>query len=165
VSFNLNNIVPWGRSFDEYAHMFDLDARALSGRFLDCAGGPANFNAEATLRGLRVMSCDPLYGASAQEIQRRIEETYPTMMEQLRQNQHDYLWETIPRQALTELCRVAGEVRIFPIIDMAGRRSSYVDSLTAECISRGFETTLVTVRYEFRKGANQMLRISRPQVP
>ena len=41
--------------------MFGLTATDLSGEILDRAGGPASFNAEASARGHRVVSCDPLY--------------------------------------------------------------------------------------------------------
>jgi hypothetical protein len=55
----LEHVVPWGRSKDEYVRMFGLTDKDLSGRVLDCAGGPASFNAEATREGRRVVSCDP----------------------------------------------------------------------------------------------------------
>ncbi|HKH12276.1 MAG TPA: hypothetical protein VKA73_14135 [Rubrobacter sp.] len=53
-------MVPWGRSLDEYARMFALTPEDLRGRILDCAAGPASFNAEATAAGHRISSCDPL---------------------------------------------------------------------------------------------------------
>jgi hypothetical protein len=47
--FTLDRIVPWGRSFDEYQHMFALSDVDLRSRILGCADGPAAFNVEAFL--------------------------------------------------------------------------------------------------------------------
>jgi hypothetical protein len=44
MTFTLDEVVPWGRSFDEYAAMFALEARELSRRILGCADGSASFN-------------------------------------------------------------------------------------------------------------------------
>ena len=44
--------------------MFAPTPRDLRGNILDCAAGPANFNAEATAAGHRVVSSDPLYRLS-----------------------------------------------------------------------------------------------------
>jgi hypothetical protein len=41
----LDQVVPWGRSLSEYVRMFDLSPADLQSRILDCAGGPASFNA------------------------------------------------------------------------------------------------------------------------
>lgn len=57
----LANIVPWGRSFEEYRAMFELSEQDLNKRILGCGDGPASFNAEATKRGSKVISCDPVY--------------------------------------------------------------------------------------------------------
>lgn len=69
MTFTLDQIVPWGRSFDEYVSMFALTDADLTGRILGCGDGPAGFNAEATRRGCRVISCDPLYRCSASTIE------------------------------------------------------------------------------------------------
>jgi len=66
-------VVPWGRSLDEYRKMFALTPEDLRGRIIDCASGPASFNAEATGAGHQVISCDPLYRLSADAIRRRVE--------------------------------------------------------------------------------------------
>ena len=74
---HLDEIIPWGRSFDEYRRMFALSDDELGGSILGCADGPASFNAEATRRGSRIVSCDPIYRFERSQIQRRIAETYP----------------------------------------------------------------------------------------
>ena len=95
--FTLSSVVPWGRSFDEYRRMFALTDADLAGRILGCGDGPASFNAEATRRGTQVVSCDPLYQFSAAQIQQRIDETAPEVLEQARRNAHEFVWnEAIP---------------------------------------------------------------------
>lgn len=56
----LDGVVPWGRSFEEYARMFALSGRELGGRILRCADGPASFNAEAHARGVREAAVEPV---------------------------------------------------------------------------------------------------------
>ena len=51
MSFTLEKIVPWGRSFDEYISMFSLSANDLKKKILGCGDGPASFNAELTKIG------------------------------------------------------------------------------------------------------------------
>ena len=65
MAFRYENVVPWGRSYEEYLRMFDLRPDDLKGRILGCADGPASFNSELTRRGGRVISADPLYELSA----------------------------------------------------------------------------------------------------
>lgn len=60
--------------------MFALTPGDLLGRILDCAAGPASFNAELTSEGHEVISCDPLYSLTADEIRARIEATRGTMV-------------------------------------------------------------------------------------
>src|SRR5262245_9005978 len=94
--FTLDQVVPWGRSFDEYQRMFALTDADLELRIVDCGGGPASFNAHATGRGVRVVSCDPLYRWEAHQIQQRIAATYDTMLEQTQRNRNDFVWDAIP---------------------------------------------------------------------
>ncbi len=75
--------------------MFDLALEDLDGKILDCAAGPASFNAEATQKGYRVTSCDPLYRYTAEEISNRIDETYDTVVTGAKANRDRYVWEEI----------------------------------------------------------------------
>ena len=80
--FTLSSVVPWGRSFDEYVRMFALTEGDLASSILGCGDGPASFNAEATRRGTRVVSCDPLYQFDAAPIRQRIDETATEVLAQ-----------------------------------------------------------------------------------
>jgi hypothetical protein len=93
--FTLDEVVPWGRSFDEYRRMFALTDEDLRGRILGCGDGPAAFNAEATRRGVRVTSCDPLYDFNAQQIRERIDATAENVIDQTRRNRDEFVWTDI----------------------------------------------------------------------
>jgi hypothetical protein len=222
--FTLDQVVPWGRSFDEYRRMFALTDDDLAGSILGCGDGPASFNAEATRRGIRVISCDPLYQFTAEQIRERIDATRETVLEETRRNQESFVWneirdvdelaqvrmdamdtfladyeagraygryvnaalpalpfstrqfdlalvshllflyseqltESFHMAALRELCRVAHEVRAFPLVTLAGERSPHVALVRMDLERVGFATQIETVPYEFQRGGNQMLRI------
>lgn len=224
--FTLDQVVPWGRSFDEYRRMFALTDEDLHSTILGCADGPASFNAEATRRGMKVVSCDPLYRLDASQIQDRISETYHQVLDQTRRNADEFVWDTIGSveelgrvrmesmqrfledyetgraerryidaelpvlpfpdryvdlalcsnflflyathldetfhlRAVREMCRVAGEARIFPLLALGNRPSPYVDTVVSALRESGYSAFIEPVPYEFQKGGNEMLRIRR----
>lgn len=224
--FTLDQVVPWGRSFEEYQRMFALGDDDLNRRILGCGDGPAAFNAEATRRGVSVTSVDPVYRFTTAQVGERIKATYVEMVEQLRQNMDEFLWTSFRsveelgqvRMAameafladydagkrdgryvdaalpslpfadasfdlalsshflflystqlgaefhaagIRELCRVASEVRVFPLLALGGQRSPFVEPAVEDLRARGYLVTINTVPYEFQRGANQMLRIRR----
>jgi len=93
--FTLDQVVPWGRSFDEYQRMFALTHADLDLRILGCGDGPASFNAEATRRGFTVVSLDPIYQWNGAQIQERIAVTRDKVLEQTRNNAGDFVWDSI----------------------------------------------------------------------
>ncbi len=80
---------------EEYVAMFDLSPEDLQLRILDCGGGPASFNADMAERGLRVVSCDPIYRFSATEIERRVAETYPVLLQGVEEEKERFVWTRI----------------------------------------------------------------------
>jgi hypothetical protein len=106
MGIELKEIVPWGRSFEEYAAMFALSEADLQKRIVGCGDGPASFNAELTARGGRVISVDPIYAFGADEIRRRVEETFETIMAGMPAVEHKFVWSRI--RNIWEL----GEVRM-----------------------------------------------------
>jgi len=62
---------------------------------------------------------------------------------------------------VAELCRVAHEVRIFPLLSLGAVRSPLVDSVMAGLNRSRYRASIEPVPYEFQKGGNEMLRISR----
>lgn len=71
----------------------------------------------------------------------------------------DQLGEAFHRAAIREMCRVASEVRIFPLLTLGGQRSPHVESSTEEARHAGFDVSIEYVPYEFQRGGNQMMRI------
>lgn len=71
------------------------------------------------------------------------------------------LGQTFHRAALDELCRVAAEVRIFPLLALGGYRSPLVEENVERLRGAGFELTVERVPYEFQRGGNEMMRIRR----
>lgn len=226
MTFHLNQVVPWGRSFEEYVRMFNLTEDDLTKTILGCADGPSSFNAEANQRGYQVVSCDPLFEKSALAIGEEIQATFHTVLEALKANAAEFVWSqfrspeecghvrldamkvflkdfekglserryvagSLPRlpfgdqtfelalcshflftysnlltvefhrEAILELCRVAKEVRIFPIVDLAGQPIQFLDLLAAQLSDKGLQVEKRRVEYEFQRGADHLFRISR----
>lgn len=91
----LSEVVPWGRSLREYKEMFSLSNGDFKKRILGCGDGPACFNAEFFANGGKVISTDPIYEFTADQIRSRIEEVYSQMMDQVSINKEDYIWKNI----------------------------------------------------------------------
>lgn len=106
--FTLDQVVPGGRSFDEYRRMFDLTAENLESTIVGCGDGPASFNAEETRQGRRVVSCDPLYRFEKVRIEQRIGETFDLApCSHLLFLYSVQLGDAFHRAAVLEMCRVA----------------------------------------------------------
>ena len=73
------------------------------------------------------------------------------------------LSESFHRQAVVEMCRVAAEVRIFPLLTLGGEPSVHIDSVLEAARSGGLSACVERVPYEFQRGGNQMMRIARPE--
>ena len=84
----LNSIVPWGRSLKEYQEMFSLTSEDLQKSLLGCGDGPASFNAELSKQGGQVISCDPIYRFTREEIRSRIDAVYSEILHQARCRYH-----------------------------------------------------------------------------
>ena len=60
--------------------------------------------------------------------------------------------------AIREMCRVADEVRIFPLLTLDGHRSGYLPAIVRQ-LRESWEVSIQTVPYEFQRGGNQMMRV------
>ena len=63
--------------------------------------------------------------------------------------------------SVLELCRVARQVRIFPLLSLDGRRSPWIEPVCDRLRGAGHVVSLPTVDYEFQRGGNQMMEIRR----
>lgn len=231
AGINLEQVVPWGRSLDEYIRMFDLTEGDLSSRILDCGGGPATFNAEMHGHGRNVVSCDPIYEFSREEISRRINATSPTVLKKTSETADNFVWREMKSPehlgqirmksmklfladlslgvgegryrtaqlpalpfcdaefdlalcshllftyshllssefhcaSVRELCRVARETRIFPLLPSFGNsQSPHVAPMLNLLRAQGYTCEIRRVPYEFQKGGNEMLRVCPPIPP
>ena len=107
MAFRYKNVVPWGRSYDEYLRMFDLTGTELRLRILGCGDGPASFNSECNKRGGQVISVDPIYNLTREEIRKRIAETYDDVLRQTGRNHEKFKWDLI--KSVEELGKVRME--------------------------------------------------------
>lgn len=225
----LDQVVPWGRSLAEYCAMFALSPTDMNQLILGCGDGPASFNYEMTALGHTVISIDPIYAFTGEQIASRVAATYPTIIEQMKQNADKYAWdffkdadavgqarlaamdkfladfaaglaacryraEALPQltfadqifdlalcshflflyseqlsesfhlASLFELCRVAREVRIFPILDLSCKVSPHLEPACAQLTQAGYTVELIQVDYEIQKGGTQMLKIRTKEV-
>lgn len=62
-------------------------------------------------------------------------------------------------KAVLELCRVAKEVRLFPLLDLSHQTSTHLKPVMQAVEQAGFKVIIEEVDYEFQVGAKQMLRI------
>ncbi len=61
--------------------------------------------------------------------------------------------------SLMEMARVAGEVRVFPLLAMTGEPSPHTDEVVDRLRQAGLRPDIEPVKYEFQIGGNQMLRM------
>ena len=112
MAFKLENVVPWGRTLDEYRMMFLLNDNDMSKRIAGFGDGPASFNFEATKQGYSVTSFDPIYQFSKDDVQKRIDEVRITVMQQMRENMNNYVWTKIKSLEELETVRMSA-MRLF----------------------------------------------------
>jgi hypothetical protein len=222
----LEDVVPWGRTLEEYKLIFDLSELDLNSKILGCGDGPASFNAQMMELGHSVVSIDPIYQFSVKQIEQRVRATYEPVISQVQQNSSHYIWknfrnadelgkarlkamenflldyeagkvagrylyQSLPSlefadlqfdlcvcshllflyseqlsldfhvASIHELLRIASEVRIFPLLKLDGEPSPYLELVMEELSNKGCSVQVQSVAYEFQKGGNQMLSISR----
>lgn len=61
--------------------------------------------------------------------------------------------------AIKELCRVADEVRVFPLLELGARTSRHLQAVADGLTAGGYSVAIVPVPYEFQRGGNQMMKI------
>ncbi|AKF25144.1 SAM-dependent methyltransferase [Sulfurovum lithotrophicum] len=73
----------------------------------------------------------------------------------------DHLDESFHKDAVREMLRVSKEVRIFPLLTLTNERSPYVESIVDMLEADGYKVEIVKTGYEFQKGADEMMKITR----
>jgi hypothetical protein len=64
-------------------------------------------------------------------------------------------------QAITDMLRVAKEVRIFPLLTYNAEASPYLEPVCAALARAGHQVSVEPVPYEFQRGGNRMMRVLR----
>jgi hypothetical protein len=64
-------------------------------------------------------------------------------------------------ESISELLRVAAEVRIFPLLTLDCNPSTYIDPVIEKFDRAGFDVGIRAVNYEFQKGGDLMLVIKK----
>jgi hypothetical protein len=202
--------------------MFALTSDDLAGSILDCASGPASFNAELSAEGRKIISCDPLYSFTADEIHSRIDAAYDTMLSNVRAASDEFVWREFASPenlgearmaamktfladfplgtaegryldrslshlgfreggfdlalsshflftysdrlsvdfhvaAIEEMCWVAAEARVFPLLKSYGGCSPHLEPVMNNLRDRGYRAEVRRVPYEFQRGGDKML--------
>ena len=106
--------------------MLALSDADMKCSIVGCADGPASFNAEATARGCAVISCDPIYRFTTEQIGQRIRDTTEIVIEQTRRNQHEFVWTSIGSIEELRDIRLASMNTFLHDFDQDHRRGRYV---------------------------------------
>ncbi|MDF7809270.1 class I SAM-dependent methyltransferase [Pontiellaceae bacterium B12219] len=61
--------------------------------------------------------------------------------------------------SIAELCRVAQEVRIFPLLELGTKPSRHLKSVISKLENQNCSASIENVAYEFQKNGNRMLKI------
>src|SRR5690554_6558516 len=126
MAFELKNVVPWGRSLEEYIRMFKLSDSDLNGRIISFGDGPAGFNSEMTKLNRQVVSLDPIYQFSKEELKQRIEETKETIIEQVKNNQDNFVWTNIKSVKDLEQIRMVAMKNFIADFELGKMQKRYV---------------------------------------
>ena len=92
MAMQLEQVVPFGRSLDEYTQMFALTQADFQRSILSVADGPASFNAEGVALGYQIQSVDPLYTFNTTEIKSRFYDVLEDVIAQVASTPNDWSW-------------------------------------------------------------------------
>ncbi|MEM8952461.1 MAG: hypothetical protein AAGC99_24395 [Pseudomonadota bacterium] len=90
--FDLDGVVPWGRSSGEYSSLFTITEVDRSAKILDCDGGPSSFNIDMKWQGIPVVFIDPLYGLTKQKIEERVLDARERVLSGFETAQDRFVW-------------------------------------------------------------------------
>ena len=173
MKIDYKGIVPWGRSYEEYVRMFALSGGDLASRVLDCGGGPSAFNAEMARRGGSAVSVDPIYGLSAAEVRKRLDETCDDVVAQTRANRDKFVWRSFASVEELKRVRMAAMEQFLTDFERGRDQGRYVQARAPELPfgDRAFDLALSShflflysadmSLQEHRRAVDEMLRVAR----
>lgn len=220
----INPLGSWSHSLSDYCQMFDLTPDDLALTILDCAAGLSSFNSEMNVAKKQVVSCDPLYGLSPEQLTHQVKQLQENLLARVNSHTQQFDWGVIanssvlrqrqqanagqflldfPRgqaegryveaklpqlpfadyqfdlalcvhilfdgaarpsldfifNSLVELCRVAREVRVFPLLNAEGGIAPQLGEVIARLQMLDYGVEIRQVHYNFLKQGKAMLRI------
>ncbi|PKB18116.1 SAM-dependent methyltransferase [Flavobacterium sp. 5] len=126
MAFELENVVPWGRTLEEYIQIFKLTDSDLKLKIISFGDGPASFNSEMTKLDKTVISLDPIYQFTKSELKQRINETKETVIEQMKANQENFIWKNIKNVEELELIRMRAMSNFIQDFDLGKNQERYI---------------------------------------
>jgi hypothetical protein len=126
MAFELKNVVPWGRNLEEYSRIFKLSDSDYKSRIISFGDGPASFNFEMTKQNRKVISLDPIYQFTKDELIQRIAETKETILEQTRTNQNNFVWTNIKSIQDLEQIRMNAMNNFMDDFDLGKTQKRYI---------------------------------------
>lgn len=169
----LEKVVPWGRNIDEYRSMFLLDDDDMKKKIAGFGDGPASFNYQASAEGADITSFDPIYGFSAEQLKKRIDEVRDIIIAQMRENSANYVWDRIKDVNELENIRMSAMEMFLEDFERGKLEGRYVyhelpnrlpvDDETFDIgLSSHFLLMYVQLGYDFHIAAiSEMLRVCR----
>lgn len=128
----IEQVMPWGRSMDEYVRLFALAPEDLQQNILSCADGPASFNAEMTALGHRVTSVDPVYAFTTEQIRTRIAETRNVILANTAQHHDAYRWDAIRDLDALDAVRMAAMEGFLKDFEVGKAEGRYIEGALPE---------------------------------
>ncbi len=119
-------VLPWGRTLAEYRAMFMLSDDDLESKILGCGDGPASFNAEVKELDGSVVSIDPIYAFSKEQIKKRIYEVASEIIEQIKQNRDSFVWRDIKDVDLLYNIRVSAMQSFLKDYEQGKKEGRYI---------------------------------------
>ena len=132
MDLHYTDVVPWGRSFEEYCDMFNLSTAELALKIVGVGDGPASFNVQMYQRGTPIISIDPIYRFSVQELRARIKATYDDVIAQTRANQDKFVWTHIASVDELAKRRMQAMNRFCADFERGKRQGRYVNAALPE---------------------------------
>lgn len=126
MAFELKNVVPWGRNLEEYTRIFKLTDSDFNSRIISFGDGPASFNSEMTKFKRQIVSLDPIYQFSKEELKQRIEETKETIIEQTKTNQDNFVWTNIKSIQDLEQIRMGAMIQFIDDFELGKIQERYI---------------------------------------
>lgn len=95
----LNDVYPWGHNLAEYKAIFNLDDMDIRRPLVGFADGTSSVNSELTQLGHKMVSVDPIYQFTKQDIDRRLNDVMA---------QSEQYWRGLPEDHRQQAIAIAG---------------------------------------------------------